>query len=180
MGPELLLLAVHQAKNIHAAETYLGKLREKYNSTPKPASIIWDNTMAKIYPHPEISPEFAKPLQNFLEQVEKGDIKLRGYDMCLQATAYYKLAASQVMQGNLEKGLETYRKLAAISPHYAALDMNFANIYLKQANKPETPVAEKKQLLQLARQRLEQQIQHNWHGTAAKEAKDWLAQLPKE
>jgi hypothetical protein len=179
MGPELLLVAIRQAQTGEEKCPEMKALQEKYKSGTQPGWLVWTNVSAEIEQRPTSSPDYTKPYEAFLNRIEKGELKRQGYELRSQLNAYYQLANHQFRQGQPKEALLTYRKLATLSPYYAQLDQNMALVYSSMA-KQAKDAEERNRLLQLAREALERQMQHNWHGRATQDAKESLDQLGKE
>lgn len=116
---------------------------------------------------------------DLIARMEKGVIPIRGTDLRVLASAYYKLASAQSQAGQLREALGTYEKLGAISPHYAMIHLNRAVLYYDLAEK-EPDAARKRELLQQALKEAEEQMNYNYHGTAVKEARALYDQIQKD
>lgn len=117
--------------------------------------------------------EKSRILSGLVRRMEEGEIKKTGYSMKSQVSAYYKLAHSQFQQGLAEEALASYRKLAALSSHYAEIHYNQGIIFKSLAEKEKDP-EKKKSLLDRAKQEFDLQIKYNWLGKGAENAKKAL------
>ena len=147
-------------------------LEERSRMPGAPADIffelaMWDSNMAAA------DAEKTKILAAVVRRMEEGEIKTTGYNMKSLVSAYYKLAHAQFQQGLAEEALATYRKLSALSPHYAEIHYNQGVIFKSLAEKEKDP-DKKKSLLDRAKQEFELQIKYNWMGKAADTAKKYL------
>ena len=114
--------------------------------------------------------------EGFVRRLETGEIPMRGSDLPVLARACYRLAHLQSLEGYYGEALDTCEKLAALSPHYAELHNNRGAIYSFVALRTEKP-REAKRLLELARKEFELQLQYDWHGRAAADARRRLEEL---
>lgn len=130
------------------------------------------NNVRKNLPEQQLS----QILGEFIRRVEEKEIIGTGYNMRALASAYYKLAHYQLKQGLAEEALSTYRKLTALSPHYAEIHYNQGIIFKSLAEKEKDP-EKKLSLMNRAKKEMELQTQYNWGGRAAETARKALAAL---
>ncbi|MBN1901446.1 hypothetical protein JW926_09015 [Candidatus Sumerlaeota bacterium] len=114
-------------------------------------------------------------LGEFIRRVEEKEIDGSGYNTRALASTYNELASQQFRMGLPEDALSTYRKLAALSPHYVEIHYNQGIIFKSLAEKENDP--EKKQkLMERAKKEFQLQTQYNWGGKAAETARKALGQ----
>jgi tetratricopeptide (TPR) repeat protein len=120
--------------------------------------------------------QLSQVLGEFIRRVEEKEIIGAGYNTKALASAYYKLAHYQFKQGLAEEALSTYRKLTALSPHYAEIHYNQGIIFKSLAEKEKDP-EKKLSLINRAKKEFDLQTQYNWGGTSAETARKALSGL---
>lgn len=123
-----------------------------------------------------VAPEAARVWWKFIIEVEEGRLVLHGYDLALLVTAYYRLAGVQADQELWEEALSSYRKITALSPHYAQVHYNFGIGYMRMMEREKDPT-EKERLRGQAREAFRTQLQYLWRGIGRDEIKEILKKL---
>lgn len=120
--------------------------------------------------------EQARVWADFVQRLETRKIRMRGSELRVLARAYYRLAHLQSREGDYHAALNTCRKLAAISPHYAELHTNMGLIH-RYLGSTAKEFALAKAHFEEARKQFELQLQYDWHGNAIADARRYLEEL---
>lgn len=153
------------------------KYEEKYGETVgyKVDSLIQelvDLTQPGVVPQEKTLAGFAAAAREW----EEG--KLPAFRLKALARLYYRLAHAYNMAGQIDKALETYKRLERISPHYAELHLNKAVLLAMLADGEAVPPL-KRTKLEAAIDECRQQRDFNWHGDAAARARKLSQVLQK-
>ena len=169
--------ACHYAMAVSYAHQCKGKeLIQSWAKTPTADAWVYFEDASNRADRATSCTEKVRIWQEFVERIERGEIKTPGTYLRALTGAYYRLGHFQAKQDLWTESLATYMKLSAISPHYAELHCNLGIVLWQLASKEEDPT-KAKTLFEQARKEFELQQQYNWHFEGARAARKYIRHL---
>ena len=175
-GPAALYLRTRGNIPREVAEEFLNELRKEDPTDPFPPFALAQIAMGADLDSGTTPTRSIKMFEDFLEAVEKGEIKLLPREQGYRISALYKLGYLYMQAGDPETALKIYQRIQEINPKYAETDYNIAETYLALAER-ETTSPLKVELLEKGREAARRQTDNDYRNQAALRADEMRRRL---